>query len=285
MLAVESRLQGSLDSVAAGEEEELALEEARRGSNDDSRRGSDNFLTARRGSRLSDIMLMQERRKKNRGRFKDKQGFTWRPFIAADEELPVPRTPHPHLEGPAFPLITNEQTQQPTPQLKQKNPPHQTQPKQPTPQIQPKQPTPQIQPKPPTPQIQPKQPTRPMRPPNGDVKAPRRAQSKRSNPSCSVMIKTDSAEDRLKADDPETASIKSDNSFQTASSDPQINFIPRQISDSYKMIPPESAALERKSSVRALQQQQYVALNAGGGGSDNGAPHKQPARTQNKSVR
>lgn len=249
------------------------MEEARRGSNDDSRRGSDNFLTTRRGSRLSDIILMQERRKKNRGRFKDKQGFTWRPFIAEDEELPMPRAPHPHIERPAILPPSSEQTQQPTPQLKQKNPPHQMPPRQPTPQIQPKQPTPQIQPK---------QPTRPIRPPNGDIRAPRRAQSKRSNPSCSVMIKTDSADDRLKSDDPETSSIKSDNSFQTASSDPQINFIPRQISDSYKMIPPESAALERKSSVRALQQQQYVALNAG---SDNGTQHKQPSRTQNKSVR
>jgi len=265
MLAVE-KLQGSLDSMAAGEEEELALEEARRGSNDDSRRGSDNFLTARRGSRLSDVILMQERRKKNKGRFKDKQGFTWRPFIYADEELPIPRAPHPHIETPAIPLLSNEHTQQPPPQLQKKNPPI------------------PIQPKQPPPLIQPKQPIRPMKPPNGDIRAPRRAQSKRSNnPSCSVMIKTDNAEDRLKSDDPETASIKSDNSFQTASSDPQINFIPRQISDSYKMIPPESAALERKSSVRALHQQQYIALNAGG--SDNGAPHKQPARTQKKSVR
>merc|ERR1719285_637087 len=55
-------------------------------------------------------------------------------------------------------------------------------------------------------------------------------------------------------------SVHSENSFQTASSDPAINFIPRQISESYQQVPGETAALERKTSVRALQQQQYSAL-------------------------
>ena len=79
----------------------------------------------------------------------------------------------------------------------------------------------------------------------------------------------------------------SENSFQTASSDPQINFIPRQISESYQMAAPESAAHERKSSVRALQQAQYSALLAPGQPTGpNGAQQtKQGARTQNKSVR
>merc|ERR1719464_376363 len=55
------------------------------------RRGS--LTTNRRGSRLSDIILMQEKRKARKGRYRDKQGFTWRPFNPQDEELPVPRAP------------------------------------------------------------------------------------------------------------------------------------------------------------------------------------------------
>ena len=54
--------------------------------------------------------------------------------------------------------------------------------------------------------------------------------------------------------------MQSENSFQTAASDPAVNLIPRQISESYQQAPGESAALERKTSVRALQQQQYSAL-------------------------
>merc|ERR1719244_765964 len=161
MLAVEE-LQGSLDSMAPGEEEELALEEARRGSNDDSRRGSLNILTNRRGSRLSDIILMQERRKKNRGRFKDKQGFTWRPFIAADEELPIPRAPHPHIDIP-------QPQPQPSPSINSQDSRINI------PESEPTQPTPQLKTKNPSP----RQPSWPMRPPNGDVRAPPRTQTRR----------------------------------------------------------------------------------------------------------
>lgn len=75
----------------------------------------------------------------------------------------------------------------------------------------------------------------------------------------------------------------SENSFQTASSDPQINLIPRQISESYQQLPAgESAALERKSSVRALQAAQYSALPGPGG--PNGQP-RAAARTHHKSGR
>lgn len=51
----------------------------------------------RRGSRprLSDLLQLQEKRKRKQ-RYKDKQGFTWRPFIP-DEELPVSRTPQPQM--------------------------------------------------------------------------------------------------------------------------------------------------------------------------------------------
>merc|ERR1719348_2577963 len=73
----------------------MALEEARRDSNQ-SERGSIG-LSNRRGSRLQDIIQIQERRKR-KARYKDKQGFTWRPFISADEVLPMPRVPHPHIE-------------------------------------------------------------------------------------------------------------------------------------------------------------------------------------------
>lgn len=83
-----------------------------------------------------------------------------------------------------------------------------------------------------------------------------------------------------------TRSNHSENSYQTASSDPQINLIPRQISESYQQLPAgESAALERKSSVRALQAAQYSALlgqqSAPG---PNGQP-KAAARTHQKSGR
>merc|ERR1719325_576256 len=50
---------------------------------------------------LSDIIQMQERRKAKKGRYRDKQGFTWRPFTPQDEELPVPRAPHLSHVSPA----------------------------------------------------------------------------------------------------------------------------------------------------------------------------------------
>merc|ERR1719499_1461916 len=49
---------------------------------------------------ISTIML-QERRKAKKGRYRDKQGFTWRPFTPQDEELPVPRAPHLSHVSPA----------------------------------------------------------------------------------------------------------------------------------------------------------------------------------------
>ena len=57
--------------------------------------------------------------------------------------------------------------------------------------------------------------------------------------------------------DPETGSLRSvhsENSFQTCSSEPQLNLVPRQVSDTYK----ERATPERKSSMRALKQHQQL---------------------------
>lgn len=258
--------------MAPCEEEEIALEAARQGSVEDPRRGSLSILTNRRGSRLSDIIQMQERKRKNRGRYKDKQGFTWRPFIAADEELPVPRVPHPHIEMkpvtaiPIQPYLVESQ-QETKNQNQQSNPSK----------------------------------THPMKPPNGDIiRVPPRASHRKSNsqPSSPVVSPSPKAGAQHPsrrglpggAEDTETMSIKSnrsDNSFKTASSDVQINFVPRQISESYKHIPPESAALERKSSVRALQQQQYSVLNTGSNGSSlhQNQPPSAPNRTESKIVR
>eukprot|EP00092_Neocalanus_flemingeri_P019066 GFUD01020655.1.p1 GENE.GFUD01020655.1~~GFUD01020655.1.p1 ORF type:complete len:712 (-),score=139.07 GFUD01020655.1:319-2454(-) len=238
ILAAE-RFQGSQDSVAPSDDEDLE------------RRGSIPFFTTRRGSRLSDIIQMQDKKKKNR-RYKDKQGFTWRPFIP-DEELPVPRAPHPHIEKkPELPQITTPLPQpritSPLPQLKS----------------------------------------------NGDLKtirtkspvAPPKKKSSRSNEETSISI-TEPFQPDPHIRDADTCSLKStrsENSFKTASSDPQLNFIPRQVSDSYKLVPQESAAIERKSSVRALQQQQYSALNTVNTNNGTTVNQKQ-TRTQNKSVR
>jgi len=204
------------------------------------RRGSIPFFSNRRGSRLSDIIQMQEKKKKPR-RYKDKQGFTWRPLIH-DEELPVPRAPHPHIDKkPDLPRSTAPHKKQNNGDLKTDTRPRIIEP-------------------PPRKHSRPVEETsivisEPVHPPNPPIR------------------------------DPETCSLKSnrsENSFKTASSDPQINFIPRQVSDSYKLVPQESAAIERKSSVRALQQQQYSALNAV---NNNGTVNQKPNRTQNKSVR
>jgi len=224
------RLRGSQESMMMAPSDEEDME----------RRGSIPFFSNRRGSRLSDIIQMQEKKKKPR-RYKDKQGFTWRPLIH-DEELPVPRAPHPHID-------------------KKPDLPHSTAPH--------------------------------RKHNNGDLKTDTRPRiiepppRKHSRPveETSIVISEPVHPPNPPIRDPETCSLKSnrsENSFKTASSDPQINFIPRQVSDSYKLVPQESAAIERKSSVRALQQQQYSALNAV---NNNGTVNQKPNRTQNKSVR
>merc|ERR1712045_551290 len=54
----------------------------------------------------------------------------------------------------------------------------------------------------------------------------------------------------------------SENSYKTANSE-QESFIPKQVSDSYKKPSNETCALERKSSVRAIQELQYRSLQSG----------------------
>ena len=90
--------------------------------------------------------------------------------------------------------------------------------------------------------------------------------------------------------DSSRSEVHSENSFQTASSAPAINFIPRQISESYQQAPGESAALERKTSVRALQAQQYSALlgqpgTATGPVPSTAQPKMAPGRTQSRGPR
>ena len=102
----------------------------------------------------------------------------------------------------------------------------------------------------------------------------------------------DAGAPRAAAPDPElrrqdsARSNHSDNSFQTAHSTPQLNFIPRQISESYQQLGvPESQAGERKSSVRALQAAQYSALQGRGeAGQGNGAQAR-PGSGRGKSPR
>jgi hypothetical protein len=81
----------------------------------------------------------------------------------------------------------------------------------------------------------------------------------------------------------------SENSFQTPPQTPTLNFIPRQISESYQQLGGEagSAASERKTSVRALQQAQYSQLGQPAPPGPNGAQQaaKPGPRTQNKSAR
>lgn len=279
-----------MDSLGPGEEEEMALEEARRDSNQ-SERGSIG-LSNRRGSRLQDIIQIQERRKR-KARYKDKQGFTWRPFISADEVLPMPRVPHPHIELLNIPQYEQSQPCSITDQQETSSKPSSsiTLPQSTLPS---------------SPSNKPR-----VKPANGDVvHAPPRTLPRQkaitSSPKQQVISKTGptmqtkSPTARQKSEqaaalraagisqDSETCSMKSihsENSFQTASSDVQVNYIPRQIKDNYKAVPPGSAALERKSSVRAIQQQQYNALNAGiEGASIRQSQQTTNSRTSNKTI-
>jgi len=73
--------------------------------------------------------------------------------------------------------------------------------------------------------------------------------------------------------DPDTSSLRSENSFQTCSSEPQLNLVPRQVEDNYD---------DRKAG-RLVKQQQYSALTAV---TNNGsALPKQNDKLQNKTVR
>jgi len=236
---------------------------------------------------------MQERKKQKKAKFKDKQGFTWTPFITADEELPMPRVPCPHIKpinipDEEAPKVCSISSQQETPIISK---PSTTSTQEPPPTSISLPSSPQIKPNP--------------KPVNGDIVRPPPRTLHRQKPSSPVLpvasgISPETARSptarlksgqlpRSRTKDSETGSfqsIHSDNSFQTASSEVQVNFIPKQIKDNYKTVPPGTAALERKSSVRALQQQQYNALSAELEGANKAAhAQTQPStgnRTQSK---
>merc|ERR1719187_1999308 len=275
---------------------------------DEERRGS--LTTARRGSRLSDIIQMQERRKAKKGRYRDKQGFTWRPFTPQDEELPVPRAPHlSHVSPAPGPLpYQSFRPVQPSPNYQ---PPNNQPPNQSFRPVQPPlaQPTgnsaPPVVPLPVI--VTPNAPVPPattrkqngtgaeLRPAPRTAPTPRKPSSPGGDPpAVSQTPGPPGHSPRVRAPNlskqESSCSVQSENSFQTAASDPAVNLIPRQISESYQQAPGESAALERKTSVRALQQQQYSAL-LGQPGSATGPipstaqPKMAPGRTQSRGPR
>ena len=74
---------------------------------------------------------------------------------------------------------------------------------------------------------------------------------------------------------------KSETSFKTANSDPQDNLIPKQVSECYMKASSESVALERKSSVRKIQEQQYSILDSVKS-NDQSVPPQKPNRSFNR---
>jgi len=74
---------------------------------------------------------------------------------------------------------------------------------------------------------------------------------------------------------------KSETSFKTANSDPQDNLIPKQVSECYMKASSESVALERKSSVRKIQEQQYSILDSVKS-NDQSVPPQKPNRSYNR---
>jgi len=78
--------------------------------------------------------------------------------------------------------------------------------------------------------------------------------------------------------DPDTHSLHSENSFKTCSSEPQLNLIPRAVSENYSASN-ERSAQERKASVRALKHQYSARAN------NNGALIQKHNLADNKSVR
>jgi len=131
----------------------------------------------------------QEKRKRKQ-RYKDKQGFTWRPFVPDEELAAVSRAPQPHLRN------------------------------------------------------------------NGDIAI----SSARNSSDVSLIRHRTTGEAPLQRVAPADQENNSENSYKTATSE-QDSLIPRQVSECYNKKPAnESCALERKTSVRAIQEQQYRSL-------------------------
>ena len=134
--------------------------------------------------------FFQEKRKRKQ-RYKDKQGFTWRPFVPDEELAAVSRAPQPHLRN------------------------------------------------------------------NGDISI---CTARNSSDVSLIRHRTTGDTVPLQRVAPPEQENNSENSYKTASSE-QESLIPRQVSESYNKKPSnESCALERKTSVRAIQEQQYRSL-------------------------
>lgn len=251
------------------------MEEDEEGEADGERRGSIPFIATRRGSKLTDLLKYnQEKKRKGRGnRYKDKQGFVWRK-MEHDEDLPIPRTPQPQL--PRLPQLQPQPRSQQQPQDSQ--PPH-----------------------------------------NHSSKM------KNIGKIPSIDVECLEAEEVLSSDsrnlprdgslppdlfprpprDPDAVSLhslRSENSFKTCSSEPQLNLVPRQVADTYEDRAPMPH--ERKSSMRLsknevlvqqhhlLQRQQQQLLNQQQPSSsnsstvnNNGSATAPPRQNQNKSTR
>ena len=137
---------------------------------------------------LREIFFQEKRKRKQR--YKDKQGFTWRPFVPDEELAAVSRAPQPHLRN------------------------------------------------------------------NGDIAI----SSARNSSDVSLIRHRTTGDSPLQRVAPQEQENNSENSYKTASSE-QESLIPRQVSESYNKKPSnESCALERKTSVRAIQEQQYRSL-------------------------
>jgi len=184
-------LSQSYDSIIPSEEEES---ERQKFSN-----------VARRGSRLSDIINLKERKKQpNVKRHRDKRGFVWRRCVP-DRELLHQRAPHPHLSWQKPPTNSSTQRKEGT------ETPEET-------------------------------PSTSLQEISCSAQANARifSDDPEIHPSTTILIRMDDKEtSRSCSPSPssqlETTSNKSDNSFQTASSDPQINLLPAKITDSYSI--------------------------------------------------
>jgi len=227
---------------------------------EEERRGSIPFLTSRRGSKLQDILKYnQEKKRRPRDkRYRDKQGFVWRRFVAADDELPVSRAPHPKLpsapQPQPLPRTHPDLLPQPRPQTAQQSRLNLLHPL-----------APQIE-KVPSIDLD-------YLDPGGELTS----SDSRNLPAREGSLPPQFSVVYQRQKDPETTSLRSnrsENSFQTCSSEPQLNLVPRQVSDNYST-PNERSAQERKASVRALKQQ-YSANNNG--------PLAGKQQKQNKSV-
>merc|ERR1712106_888525 len=165
----------------------------------------------RRGSRLSDIINLKERKKRNNDkRQRDKRGFTWRPWDPEGDFLRQ-RAPQPHIswQKPLEHACSQNGKEPQTPEETH---------------------------------------TTSLRIIPSSVKTvedPEMQQSRAlllsmdidqclASPSCSPTPPSTFT-------DLDTVSNKSDNSFKTASSDPQINLLPAKITDSYNILPNKSA--------------------------------------------